>query len=132
MGQSMGRKNKEIYQKIMERDFSQKLSEVYKDTLRASPNPAFTTVAAIEGITKCPNEKQEILNVFGEKIRIFGLKDLGTMQKVITDLEQTLLQKLKVSGFFKRRRINKQLSSCQDVAIFLATTALEIQNSTPR
>jgi hypothetical protein len=116
----------------MERYYFQKLSEVYKDTLRASPNPTFTTIATIEGITECPKEKQELLDVFQEKICNFGLRNLGAMQEAITNWEKILLQKLKTSGLLKKRSINKQVSSCQEVAIFLATTALEIQNSTPR
>lgn len=116
----------------MERNHSKKLLEIYGSALRRSNNPAVAVTTAINAITDCPNEKQELLDVLQEKIHMFGLASLGLMQTAISNTQEVLLQKLEISGFFKKIRINKELSSCQDVAIFLATTALEMQNSTPR
>ncbi len=99
------------------------LSEQYKNHLRGCLHPCFSVLLAIDGITECPNQKKEILEVLGQKIREFGISNLGQMQTTISDLER-ILSKEEVKRFNEKR-----LNSCQDVNIFLATTALKILDS---
>ncbi len=115
----------------MEKYRFQNLSEGYKDQLRRCETPGFTIITAIDAITECSHAKQDLLNIFQEKIRYFGIKNLSLMQKTIFDFEQRLLsQRPKIFELQKRRLFNKKVSACQDVAISLATTALGIIDST--